>query len=528
MEKNNKIKIESFADAGFNNTSFSFISKTLGYLSYALIAYIFGTQKSTDVFYLSLSFITVCSGLFIIIISSVFSPILIKINKLDSHNEAIMFASSVMTWIIILVGLISICLFFAPISIFSLFSKFPITVLENNIKLLRFFPFILFFMVVLEFMRTFVQSMGQFTVTAIVGALQSIIIIACILTLSGFLEVESLAVGTLLSFLVQFLILFIYSYLKGNKLILTLKLDPHIKELLHVGAPLWIAHLITLASGFYGSYVASGLKTGVLTSVSFAQKIYILPILIIFTPILEIINTKFTVYYHTDISLLKEKYIAITKILFFVLVPFSIYFIFYNNEIVQLLLMRGQFTLKDSIITASCLAIYSISIITTCYLQISSRIMFTMQKTGWTSFWGSIGHLLQIIATYFFVMRYNYIGIPIAIVSVEILFFVPYSFIFMNIYLQAILLKELLFPMVKFVIIALIATVPIRFLISFLADNIFYMEKSITYFLMFKLILSFTFIFAIYFSLSKYLHIQELYVVQLNLKGKMRKILTIH
>ena len=378
-----EFKKEDYVKASFNNTAITFLAKALGYIWFMLVAYIFGTQLSTDIYYLGTSFVMVCSGLFTILIISVFPPILIRLRTRVSLQESLQFASSTFTWLMIITLSLALIIFLFPVEVFLRISKYNTSVLTVNKPLLLFFSFILIINVAVEFMRVFVQSMGQFTVTAVVALVQSFILILCLLTLSGKLHVESMALGTFLSLLVQFILLVCYCYLKNIPIRISFTLNTHVFELLRVGLPLWIGHWITLAAIYYADYAASGLQGGALTAVTFSQKVYILPMLILFNPLLEIINTRFSESYHLKKDLLRNHYLTVTRVLFYILIPLSIFIFLFRWEIVHILFVRGAFTDRDAVITANCLGIYSFIIASSCFLQINARIMFTLQKTGW-------------------------------------------------------------------------------------------------------------------------------------------------
>jgi putative peptidoglycan lipid II flippase len=451
-----EFKKEDYAKAGFNNTAITFLAKALGYIWFMLVAYIFGTQTSTDIYYLGTSFVAACTGLFTILIISVFPPILIRLRTTVSVQESLDFASAVFTWLMAIALVIAVVIFMFPVEIFFKVSKYSAGVLIGNKPLLCYFAFIFFVTVGVEYMRVFIQSMGQFTVTALIALVQSFILILCLLTLSGKLHVESMALGTSLSLLVQLLLLIWYSYFKKLPIRISFAFNKYILEMLRVGLPIWIGQWITLAAIYYTDYAASGLQRGVLTAVTFSQKIYVLPMLILFNPLLEIINTVFSESYHFNKDLLRSRYLNVTRILLFILTPISMFLILYRWEIVHVLFVRGAFTDKDALITANCLGVYSLIIVSSCFLQINARIMFTLQKTGWTTVFGTAGFFLTIAATHFFVQWFGYWGIPLGKVVIELLYFVPYTTIFMYLYLRKMSLYDIILPFLQYFLLSLI------------------------------------------------------------------------
>ncbi len=429
--------------AGITNTFLGFFSKVLSYLTYAIVAYIFGSQRQTDIYYLGLSFSGICSGIVTIVVISVFSPILIKIRIKHSVIEARQFAGSVLLYLMIFSFAVSLLTLLYPIGTFKLVSHFPIESLQENRSMLLWFSAIIFLTITTEFGRVYIQSMGKFSVIALITVVQSSVLVVGIVAMAGLFQINALVLSMIFSLAVQCLLVFIFC-LKENILpIVSMEWTLYHKELVKVSTPLVFAHIVTLFAGYYLDYSASGLSAGILTGIVFAQRLYMLPVLVLFNPVLEIINTKFSEYFHQDGNLLQNKFIEAQRIFFFFLTPVMVLFILFRKELVTIFFVRGSFTDSDALITINCLAIYSITIVSNCFLQICSRIYFTMQKTGWTSFWGSIGFIILIIATYVSVRRYGYLGIPLSKVSVELFYFIPVALLLVRRYLGTLRLAEL-------------------------------------------------------------------------------------
>lgn len=508
-----EIDKETYHKAAINNTIIGFVSRIITYFSFVLTAYIFGTQLSTDIYYLGISFVAAVSGIFTILIIHIFSPIFIKLRTQGLYISALSFASSVMSWAFLLGGGVCIGILLFPITIFLHISKYDQQSLQNNRSILIFFGLILFFTIAVEFMRVLIQSMGYFTITAISLLIQSVIFIFCIATLSGILKVKSMAIGTLLSLIIQLFILFKYILRKNHQLYINFTFNKYLKEMLVVGLPLWIAHLVTLGATYYNDFIASGFKIGVLTAMSFAQKIYLLPILIILSPVQEVINLKISESYFKNKQSLVTQYFKVINLLFFILIPITIFIIFFRYEIVHILFVRGNFSVKDADITSNCLGIYSILIVTTSLSQVSARVLYTLQKTSLISFFGSIGYLLVILSATIFAKRFGYIGIPLSRALVEILYFVPVCLILIYYYLNKINLKDIGLPFIKTTTCSIFIVFMSKYIIFKNILNILKPVTSINMAYLAGVVITCLCLIIMYYLIQKRLHSRELSVL---------------
>ena len=105
------------------NTILNVLTKAISYLSYAIIAYIWGAELITDIYYLGNSYVLAASGIFVIIISSIFSTVFVRVRLNNSLLEARKFAGTFITFIILPVIVISFLGYLYSTFLFSFVSK---------------------------------------------------------------------------------------------------------------------------------------------------------------------------------------------------------------------------------------------------------------------------------------------------------------------------------------------------------------------------------------------------------------------
>jgi putative peptidoglycan lipid II flippase len=442
----NLFQRKSLVGTVFQNTIVGFCSKLLTYVNFSIVAYIFGAQVVTDIYYLGSSFVTACAGIFVILCTSVFSPILIRVKLTNGLDAARRFGGSFLFYFGLILLVVNLVVFFFPVPIFSLVSKFPTVALEENQQMLALFSVIVFLFVLGEFARVYIQSLGFFSVVAYIIFLQSLLFVLLILALVNVFDGLAMAVAWTISLCMQVLLL--YFFCRRNKilpLINASRTGLHI-ELIKTSVPLLIAHVITLGVTYFYDYIASGLSQGILTANTFAARLYILPVVLLFNPMLEVINVRFSEYYQNNVELLAVRYVELQRFFILVLTPVMFVCVFFRLEIVKIVFVRGAFTMDDALITAECFGIYAVSIVSFCLLSVIARVYFVMQKTGLTSLAGIMNQLLALAIVIFAQREIGYLGIPLSKVVAEIFFLLPVSFYLVNNYLPNNGVREILKP----------------------------------------------------------------------------------
>jgi putative peptidoglycan lipid II flippase len=261
-------------------------------------------------------------------------------------------------------------------------------------------------------------------------------------------------------------------------------------------------------SGFYFDYSATGLSGGSLTAISFAQKIYILPISFLAIPILEILSTKFALLYASnELGKIQDLYKQMVDMTLFIMVPVSAVLIGYGDDIVQILFGRGAFTKESIAITASSLSIYAVAIPFIVLFQLNGRITLTLQKTKLASVLGSFGHFFMICVTWWAVNEFNYIGIPLAKAGVELVYFFPFGMLCIYFYLGGVDFRLLFFDAFKTILFAFMGILLASKSCSFIFH---YYTMSNFYLLIFNLSL----FFPIYYLLCRFGKIKSLKLME--------------
>ena len=429
--------MSSIRIAGFYNIFISATVAVLSYIALMMIASKFGGNAGSDAYFYLLSLTTLSSGLISVLFGVVMVPTFVEIMTNECRTKADEFASSIFSIVLILVLPI-----IATVSAFhNEFFLFATKYSKDDIYkidfILVYFSPILLSSVLAEFFRFLALALTRYTLAAIGAIFQPIFTIVLIYSYTDIIKEEVLPIALLSSKLV-ILVLCFFVLLKYDKLVIHLfsirKND--IFRFSKTSTPYFFANIITNFAGFTFDYLATGLSTGVLSSIAYAQRIVMLPIAVFINPIMEIARTRFAIAKSRgDINSLANQHNILLQLILYFTIPVSIFLFVYSELVISVMFNRGAFSQENLRIAASCLSVFAVAIPFSAIFYLNGRVVESFQRLTWPSFFGSITHLILIATTYLFVNQYGYIGIPTAKTFVEIFIFFPFGIIAMKLFL---------------------------------------------------------------------------------------------
>ncbi|WP_286784769.1 MULTISPECIES: murein biosynthesis integral membrane protein MurJ [Pseudomonas] len=426
----------SLFSVALGNLAISATGSILTYLSFVLVAYMFGATAQTDVFVFASGFVVVVAALITTVFSAVFLPLYIKLMQAGDGERAIAFANAFLFYLAILAALGAAVILLFPAQLFALVSRFNLELLIANERILRYFSVVFALTVLNEYLRVLLQAKEAFVPAAQSIVLQPAINVLGVWAMASTVGYESLAISAAASRVVQFAFLLWRMKALGWVPRPRLSANGDMADFMRVVKPFWFASIISMISVFFFDYVASGLPAGQLTALAFAQKIYTLPIALLAFPVIEVLNTRLSMLAASQqMDALSMLYGVAVKVALLVMVPLSVLMAFNSPEITAVLLGRGKYSSESLAITAHALQLFSLAIPCIVVFTINGRVSLALHKTKMPSLFGSLGHFLMMGTVFAAVALLGYIGLPSAKLLVEVLYFLPFGFIVVWVYL---------------------------------------------------------------------------------------------
>ncbi|MET6998760.1 lipid II flippase MurJ [Chitinophaga defluvii] len=415
------LRVESYKRGILISSALNVISKlfTFGYT--VVIAYYFGTQVKTDIYFYVISTFTFLALFFTAIDSSVLIVKAMEYREKVSKEMAMKFLNFFLYFFSLICLVISFIIISFPIEIFSAFSRFELKLLsENRTVVLLSVPF--FFLTVINtFLTDILFSYKFFTIPSIAGLINSIFILLFIILFHKSLDISSVLLGTIFANLLNLVLL---CYLMKKQLGWSFKYEKTKIEK-EVWKNIFFAqcgNLATTLATYFPLFLLSGFNAGVIAALNYGKRIADLPTTFITSQFSTVVNIKFNESYSKgNLEELNNSYIRTIKLLLFIITPLaSISFIF-SEEMISILYSRGAFDSKAISVTADFFKYFVIMLPFVCMDAISARLYATTQTIKYSFIYQIIGNVLRIVLIYGGLKQYGYIGYPLAMLSVSIL-----------------------------------------------------------------------------------------------------------
>lgn len=345
--KFNFLKIESYKKGIILSTSFNFISRLLLFLQSIAIAYYFGTQDKTDVFFYCFTTITLVAYFVNSLDSSVLIPEAMRLREQQNERESVKFLNFFI-YSYSFVGLTStVVLLFFPIEALHVFSKFGIPVLKNNLEII-FLSIPLFgFMIITNLLVNILASYKFFTMPMIIGAINNIVSLLSLILFHDSLNIMSILIGQICAYVfnIIFLVYLMKKRIRWDFSFQKIKIERRIVYNIFLAQ---LGNVTSTLSSYAPMYMLSGLGTGIISALTYGQKTAEVPNQLISVQASAVVGIKMNESHAKgDMGIFNNVFISVTNLLVFVLVPISFILFMFSEDIIILLYKRGAFNLAS-------------------------------------------------------------------------------------------------------------------------------------------------------------------------------------
>ena len=421
----------AFRRAGINNVIISAVVALLSYFSFTLIASKFGGSLGSDAYFFVFSLTTITSGLLTTLFGVVVVPIFVEIKIKKGLIEAGEFAGSILSICILVTIPVALIFYICHDQLFSIVSKYSENQIQLTQRVLIYFSPIFIVTVLAEYFRILVLALGKYTLAAFGAIFQPAFLIGFIYTCSGQLGESAMSLSLLTGRLavLVFMLLVVFR-VAGLRTPLQLRSNASVARFVNVSTPYWSANAISNFAVFYFDYVATGLGAGVLSSISYAQRIFTLPVFVVVNPIMEIARTRFAEARAVgDAVSFAQQHNKLMQFILYFTIPVSVFYFCFAQEIISSMFERGAFGKDNVAISVACLQVFTFAIPLSSLFLLNGRAVESFQKLTWPAIFGTIGQLLSIVLTFFLVDQVGYLGVPLSKEMIDLLYFLPFGFI---------------------------------------------------------------------------------------------------
>jgi putative peptidoglycan lipid II flippase len=416
--KGSFLQIESYRKGAVFSSLFNVVAKGLNFFSAVVIAYFFGTNEATDVYFSCYVGIALLAGFVTNFDSTVLIPEFMRMTYAEDIERSHGFIN--FFWLLyVCVGVVvGGIMLLDPVRYFSFLSQFHTEVLRRQESMLLATIPLLVMIVINTFLIDVLASKKFFTLPAIVVVINNVCAIGFIFIFHKTLNVSSAIYGLLLSFTIQFaFLIYIMKHLLHWKFHFKKPSfsPPFLKNVIFA----LCGNFTSVLAGYAPVYLLSGFSSGIITMLNYGQRTGDIPTQLVTSQVSSVAAIKFNeLYAKKEFQLLNNSFLIVTKTLIFLVLPLSGIMILYAQEIVTMLYQRGAFDIKSTILTAELLKYFACLIPMYVFNTMVSRLFMAGQKIR-ESFWYQIVfNVILISLVWCFTRSIGYIGVPVALLTV--------------------------------------------------------------------------------------------------------------
>lgn len=348
----------------------TFLSRILGFLRTAIISSVFGASGTADVINLTFAIPNnlrklMAEGALSAAFIPVLSETIVKDNKNKTNLTNKIFQNLIGFQLIIIVPISILAIIFAEPLIKHVLTQFnKPEQIELSVSLFRFFINYLLFISISAVIMGLLNSLNHFFIPAVTPILFSISVLGSIILLHRTLGVYSMAVGVLIGGLAQILFQYPQLHRLGFKLLPDFSFNnEYFRKIIKQWLPVVATSSLFTINQQIAFLFSSGLEAGSTSALVNALVFWQLPFGIFSASITTVLFPRMSRQsILKDTEGLRDTLNYGIRLLFSLLVPSSIVFIFFGKIIIATALQRGLFSAENTIMTHNVLKAYSLGL----------------------------------------------------------------------------------------------------------------------------------------------------------------------
>lgn len=399
------------------------MGKVLGFLRELLLANYFGTSSLVDIYLMSVTIPSILFG-FLPAIGTAFTPIYYEIGEKKRQSK---FLNNLLVASIVIALTCIILAYFTDDCIVAFCAPgFSETAKTTTVSFLRITIWIVLFNTPVQILVAFLNCRKDY-INSNLSNLTVSLTQAIFVVIAAYTKPIFLPIGALLPWIFQFLWLLFSSVRQGFHPSLRVTKDIYVYKLLFLAIPICISNFLVDLNGFVDKTLSSSLPEGRLSALNYAFTIRAIFVTVSTTVLATIYYPKITELTSKkdskDVVGLVEKLMDIIMI---IIVPINIFCMIFGREVIQIVLMRGNFDFESLTITFSPFIMYMLSLSFILLRELIIRVMYANGETKANLFFGAINIGTNVILSICFIGKMEHTGLALATSAAAILTFPLY------------------------------------------------------------------------------------------------------
>jgi peptidoglycan biosynthesis protein MviN/MurJ (putative lipid II flippase) len=403
------------------STIFNVFNKGLVFLNSLAIAYFFGTQLKVDLYFYAYNTVLLIVTFITSLNSSVVIPRSMHIRMQEKPETVNDYFNFFIYFYLAVTVLLCLLFYVNPIGAFTTLSNYNPDILRNQASILYMSVPLIMLAAMTTLLADILTSYRFFTIPMIAAMINSLFSFLFIILFHRVLDVRSITLGLLISYTVNILLLL---YLLKRYLHWNFRF-----RYVALGKQTWsnigyaqAGNFVTTLGSYAPLYFLSGVGTGIIAALNYAQQIATQPTSFITNQFASVSRIRISeLYARKELQRVNEIFLSTIRFLLFVMMPVSGLFFLYGNEIVTVLFKRGSFDAQSVKMSSDFLRYLGLSLPFTVIISIAGNLYIAAQFIKLSIGYQIISNLLLILLVYFSLRWFGYIGYPLAYLGVNIL-----------------------------------------------------------------------------------------------------------
>ena len=394
---------------------FAALGMLFGYARDAGLAAVFGASSATDAFFVA-SIIPIMLGR--VILSGALAPAVLPVftGLLGKRREAWHVANTILTLSFSIIVLVTLALRLSAQPVVTLISP-GLDEARASLAvelLLLSAPAIIFFGLS-AVLGALLNALDVYDVPALGTALVNGISLAAVLGVARWGGIQSVAASLVVGSLVQ-LGAQVWA-LRRAGWTFEFALDRHhpaVREIGRLFVPLLAFMLVDQVVTITDRVIGSGFPTGELSRLTYANKIFQIPYLLVVSSVLVVLFPTLARHAQTDKARYVEGLIGGLRAVLLLTLPFALSFVLASATWIRLIFQRGEFAATDTLVTSDLLRWYGVAVIPTALVVTLTRSLNALRDTMTPFVLSLITAGVYIAGAVLLSARYQIAGLPIA------------------------------------------------------------------------------------------------------------------
>jgi putative peptidoglycan lipid II flippase len=394
------------------------MSRILGLARTVIIAYYFGATKFTDAYFSAFKI----SNLFRQLLGegalgTVFIPIYNE--KVSKHGEKAgkQLIFSILNLIFIITSIITLLMIVFSNQIIGVIVRgYPIETQIIAGKLLKIMAVYLVFIGLSGMICAVLNNFKQFVIPAATSLLFNIAIILSATLFGKSMGINALAIGVVIGGILQFLMVLpsLIGIIKKYEFSIDWK-DPALKRMLYLILPMLIGIFAKQINSVVDQFFASYLKSGGVTALENATRLYNLPLGVFGISIATVVYPNMSrAIERKAFDEVKDSLIKGLNILLFLIIPSMAILTIYSKEVISLVFSYGKYSGDAVTITSESLMFYSIGLYFYTAIHLLSRAFYGMKNTKDPVKFSVTSIIINVILNAIFIEKFQHKGLSLA------------------------------------------------------------------------------------------------------------------